>query len=348
MKYLLWLKRQNRQEYTEGELGLPSGSILKELHEVKKWVEEHKDKVAYFAPGRYDEILMNNDKGKVCIRFLAPTDRFLSDLFGWLDPIWSQIRFRGNECIIPCDQLPSEPNLNHLSAVMVLSWKKARLLLCGDAETKTWEQIPVTGSELDNRNDVVVGWVKISHHGSDNGYNQKFLSSLKVLKPVGVLTPFYRGQEEKRLPSAKGLSDLHPCFRTICSTCLEKCKHIDGWRNLEIVGTTEMEVLPTSWVAQITLQPELLKALASFPEKELQGWNAEDFELPTAWFGDILKNPELVRLFRPSVRDKVESAVDVTLKGPEHRFRVSYSFDDNGQPIPISLKNGAGIYAPAC
>jgi len=346
MKYLLWLKSQNRQEDTEVELKLPPGTILKELHEIKEWFENHKDKVVYFAPGKNVEIPMNSSKESVHFCFLAPTDRFLTDLFDWLGP-WSRIRFSGNKFIIPCDQLPSEPNLNHLSAVMILSWEKAKLLFCGDAETKTWEQILGAGTENDHRKNLEAGWVKISHHGSDSGYNKQFLSLIKISNPVGVLTPFYRGRKDKRLPTVKGLSDMYPCFRVICSTCLDKCKHIEGWERFKITGSTEMENLPASWMAQITQQPELLKAFATFPEKDLDGWDSDDFELPTKWYCDILKNPKLIELFRPHVREKVESAVDVLLRGPEHKFRVSYSFDDNGQPVPIKHRNGAGVYAPA-
>jgi len=91
---------------------------------------------------------------------------------------------------------------NDLSAAFLISYGQTRVLLGGDVTTDTWNAILASeNNRLDLSN---MAFVKISHHGSTNGYCDGLWEVLSQgRKPKGGLTPY-----TSQLPKRKALEHV--------------------------------------------------------------------------------------------------------------------------------------------
>lgn len=153
---------------------------------------------------KIDEVWKEISRGKSPTRLLANRDAYPSVL-----PKNSQFKIR---CISPCDQEISgyedmlkkclqEDELtgksfylphNMISLGLLIECKKFSLILGGDMEKKNWEYAVQTirNAKLKSR------FIKISHHGSENGQCEGLWDLLGKTKPIAVVT----GYSRKNLP----------------------------------------------------------------------------------------------------------------------------------------------------
>ncbi|MGO8671968.1 MAG: hypothetical protein ACLQVD_11455 [Capsulimonadaceae bacterium] len=97
-------------------------------------------------------------------------------------------------------------NLDHnqLSAAFIISFGETRLVLGGDVTEATWK--PVLSNLHELGMPVHASYVKVSHHGSANGYCDNLWSELsKRRKPSAVVTPYKRQLPE--LPALAHISE---------------------------------------------------------------------------------------------------------------------------------------------
>jgi hypothetical protein len=101
---------------------------------------------------------------------------------------------------------------NDVSAAISIRYRKARVILCGDVEVKSWKDIE---DDLDPNELAAVG-VKVSHHGSTTGYTPNSWAQFSASqKPYAIVTPFRRFG----LPKKEALEHIRANTTVLMTTC---------------------------------------------------------------------------------------------------------------------------------
>jgi beta-lactamase superfamily II metal-dependent hydrolase len=125
-------------------------------------------------------------------------------------------------CFDPDRRLKRQiPHADHniVSIALWVRFGQTQLLLGGDAEEASWRQV------LERWNRLAVHAVKVSHHGSTNGYCEDLWESLGAHgRPFAIVTPYQRF----RLPDPDALAHiaLHAQPLVTCATALVPSVHI--------------------------------------------------------------------------------------------------------------------------
>ncbi len=121
------------------------------------------------------------------------------------------------------DRLPSV-NHNLISGGLLVEYGAARIILGGDIEREGWQE---TMQALAPRRRLASALVKVSHHGSTNGYSEGLWQHLSPGKTaIAVMTPYVR----QGLPSPEGLS------------------HVSSHAKMTFVTSRSAVALATNWV----------------------------------------------------------------------------------------------------
>jgi len=104
--------------------------------------------------------------------------------------------------------IPGTPNLT--SVVLTIDWPDSSVLLGADMERspdnrRGWGAIV---SEAETIGVVLANLVKIPHHGSETGHDERMWKSLLRDKPVSVITPFGRGPLMSRPPKSSDVNRI--------------------------------------------------------------------------------------------------------------------------------------------
>lgn len=119
------------------------------------------------------------------------------------------------DCIGADDRIAKEikhSDHNEVSVVLKITYGDTVVILGGDLEKAGWEEVvrEYGGAKL------VASAVKVSHHGSENGYCEKLWEHFSVGgKPVAVIAP----QHRHRLPRPVALDHISKHAEAILSTC---------------------------------------------------------------------------------------------------------------------------------
>ena len=106
---------------------------------------------------------------------------------------------------------PSDHNV--ISIALLVVFGKTRVVLSGDVEKGGWSDL----LEEFEPAQLSCHAVKISHHGSSNGYcSHLWATFARERNPISVLTPFNR----HRLPRREALQHIRPFVSRISCTCL--------------------------------------------------------------------------------------------------------------------------------
>jgi hypothetical protein len=335
---LLSLKEHGKK--VDGEF--EPGPILDELESIDKWIAANESKFDYANANTGPVTLPVNG---ITMDFYAPTSQVLREFHGPIRNLFKDVTILWESLVIPLAELPTLPNLNHLSVVTKLTWHEARLLFCADAEESTWDQMELEeeGERKKGSVDIHSQFVKVSHHGSANGYNDRMFPffRLKAL-PEGILTPYNRG---KKLPSTTALSELSIHFRDIYTTCFPAGPNLNLWepfsRAEEKPATWKPPRIPGAWLNLITKDKTLKDAVASFPRDEAL---AESVPLPFEWIQEIVDTPDLMYLLREPYRSAASVLVEKKTWMPEDLFRAAFSIDSSGHITSRSFSKGCAAY----
>ncbi len=108
----------------------------------------------------------------------------------------------------------SQPNPNNVSVALLVIYGETRILLGGDLEQEGWSE--VLTNLRDPAEELPSHVVKVSHHGSSNGYCDGLWTILAGRgKPVSVITPYWKS----KLPSREGLEEIRRHSRRVFTTC---------------------------------------------------------------------------------------------------------------------------------
>jgi Metallo-beta-lactamase superfamily len=99
--------------------------------------------------------------------------------------------------------VPTSPNL--VSVVLHVQFERASVLLGADMEahhdpSRGWTAAVAEGRMAGlGKSDVL----KVPHHGSQTGHHEEVWRDLLISRPLGVVTPFNRLPDDKKLPTAE-------------------------------------------------------------------------------------------------------------------------------------------------
>jgi hypothetical protein len=120
-----------------------------------------------------------------------------------------------NQCFIPEGTLAADaPSLkcNDVSLALLIRYGATRVILGGDVERRSWEQI----LKAVHANDLRAQGVKVSHHGSRTGYCTDLWEVFSQKgKPVAVITPSLK----HRLPNRDAVDHIQKHAAAIYVTC---------------------------------------------------------------------------------------------------------------------------------
>lgn len=337
-RYLFSLKEHSIEEIDDE---FEPGQIYEEITNIDDWISKNKSNFLYVSENT-GSIPLPIDN--IRVDFYAPTSQILRDFHKPVEDIFKDVTTISGNLVIPIEELPTLKNLNHLSVVMKLTWDETKLLFCADAQELTWDQILVEDKPAKEPIDIDSHFVKISHHGSENGYNKSMFpfSSLESL-PKGVVTPYNRGV---KLPSSIALSELSPNFENIITTCFPSCPNLYNWdplaKSKDKIHKKDIPMMPGSWLNNISQDERLKDAITLFPkDKDIM----ESATFPVEWIEDILDQPSLMNLLREPYRTAVDVLVEKSKTYmDENLFRVSYHIDRSGKTNLKSFTRGCAIY----
>lgn len=126
--------------------------------------------------------------------------------------------------------IPGSPNLT--SIVLSVDWKDESILLGGDMEfhpdqRRGWGAIV---AEAANIGFVQGNLVKIPHHGSHTGHDDRMWSNLLRPAPISVIAPFGRGSIERRPPKSE---DVRRINRLSSKTFITAPRAVDKVKKLD-------------------------------------------------------------------------------------------------------------------
>ena len=102
---------------------------------------------------------------------------------------------------------------NVISTALLIVFGRTRIVLGGDVECAGWKDV----LEEMGSDHLAVSAVKISHHGSTNGYCDGLWDAFSARgKPLGVVTAYV----SQNLPARAALEHIAPRVETILTTCL--------------------------------------------------------------------------------------------------------------------------------
>ncbi len=146
-------------------------------------------------------------EGSVAIRMLGP---WPGPRFHYQQEFNSQFKkLNGRLVSIPGGRVMA----NKTSAALLVQYGSAQVLLGGDMENESWEQLEeaLTTGRGPALNPTVI---KVSHHGSSTASrpgmwmpDQGFYGN-RPATALAVVTPWRRGSEKRRLPDANVLKDI--------------------------------------------------------------------------------------------------------------------------------------------
>ena len=227
---------------------------------------------------------------------------------------------------------PDKVNHNLASPAILLVYGKTRVILGGDMESTGWQQVLADQQdETPPRPPLDCTFVKVSHHGSSNGYCDGLYAMLSKRKaPVAAITPFTRGTHS--LPSTEGLNHLKTHAGEIFVTNLSRAK---GPYVPRIFG--DFVYLSPKWASLLRRHPEWAGALEpSVVETEFKPLH----ELPAELVYHLRSDPELAMALQPQFADQVHSPSDD--QSAEKTYRLSFFFDANGHELKKQRYVGRG------
>ena len=334
-RYFRTLLESKRRLPVEELLNDKPGSFSTELMKTRNLVREEtttgtsKTKLRKFQD--YQEFGLADEP--VEFHFLGPSsqlvDRYqtsLSDsLSSLVDPETKNVYAKWR---------PDKVNHNLASPAILLVYGKTRVILGGDMESTGWQQVLVEQQdETVTRPPLDCTFVKVSHHGSSNGYCDGLYAMLSERKaPVAAITPFNRGALS--LPSTEGLNHLKTNTSEVFVTNLTRVK---GPYAPKTLG--DFVYLSPSWASLLRRHPEWTGALEpSVVETEAEFEPLH--ELPTALVYHLRSDPELALALRPQLADQVHLPSDD--QSAERTYRLSFFFDANGHELKKRRYVGPG------
>lgn len=258
---------------------LRTGSMAREILNFYFFKEESNLKKIYLTPQRKIKLC---DSPEVDLFVLGPLDSIRSKYRQNISSLHGLFRYTNpgkTEFEVSDKWDPKKHNHNYASPIFLIKYGDTRILLTGDAEDESWdEMLNDNVCKPPIKDSLAINLIKISHHGSKNSYiDSLYHNCFCDSKGLAIITGWYNG--DKMLPSAEGV-DAIPETIEVLTTCRELAKKSSGknW----VVPKPELELEP-----EISLSPSLIADmdedifLGESPKEveKLQRQNADELSL---------------------------------------------------------------------
>src|SRR5262249_29812175 len=185
---------------------------------------------------------------------------------------------------------------NLASGAVLVEYGVTRALFMSDAECQLWEYCLATDPPAELR--MPVHFLKVSHHGSNNGYCRSLYSVVAdPAMTVSVVTPFNHGNVH--LPTAVGVQAVRPHVLYMYCTNRAAAEASTQLR-WDPQSPPAIPRLPSRWTAMIRRVPALGRLLV--PEARVPASAGRAPALPLEWVADAQRAPALWQLIRPAHR----------------------------------------------
>ncbi len=141
---------------------------------------------------------------------IAPTHAVARDYIG------SLLRYLERRLEMGASPIPTFPHRHHnlASIAVLIRYGGARIILGGDVEAPGWQKVV----EQFTPGFLAADVVKVSHHGSTNGYcRDLWLTFVARKQTIAILTPYFR----HHLPETAALDEISRYARTVYSVCAD-------------------------------------------------------------------------------------------------------------------------------
>jgi len=348
-KYLAALKAYRKCDHTEEEQSADPGTILNELERIEDWMVRHPDHYDFIKSGMVKPLDCGGESLEfVCYAPDAQAMRKIGEVHSQILREAQSVPDRPWDVLRP-EKLPSDGRWNLISTVILLRWRQVEFLFCGDAEEGTWNRILGTpeAPKRPSGTDWRVNLVKIGHHGSHTGLNDRLYDYLAGnSNPIGVLTPFCRIRRDSRLPTLAGIGAFSPNLFSTYTTCWQHSLHAGSWEQSPDEEATEFgiraEELDGVLERYLREYPSLVNALRSASLQQLEHWLASPDAIPAEILEEVEVRPELADSFHPVIRELLLAVAQPDAFSIENQFRVSHRFDDTGELQYCELGTGTG------
>jgi hypothetical protein len=164
--------------------------------------------------------------------------------------------------------VPGSPNLT--STVISIEWPDACILLGGDMETHTdsrrgWTAVVNEAVRLDARKSDLV---KIPHHGSHTGHNDRMWTDMLVKTPISAIAPYGRGRLDTRPPKSTDVRRI----RRLSDGVYQTARHTTTGKKLSPAMRSALE----AGLIRLT-DTSVQMGIVRFRKTQGNPWQAETF-----------------------------------------------------------------------
>lgn len=238
---------------------------------------------------------------------------------------------------MPKDWESKDVNANEFSPAILLVYGTTSVMLGGDMESNGWQRILNEQSlASETRPPLAVTLLKVSHHGSSNGYCAGIYGQFARRRPfLAVLTPFKKGRP---LPEVAGLTTLSGFASQILCTNLNQAYGSVGKRIVAKRPTT----LSSKWLPALSVDATwasyLHPSLVSSPVASRAAG------IPLEMLTFLRHNPELITELNDEYIDEILPANDTV--NAIRDCRITIYLDRHGNEISTRRFVGAkaGVY----
>jgi hypothetical protein len=298
---------------------------------VHRQCDRHNSKRARFRRfSGYETFRLQGEPVK--IHFLGPTawtiEEYRASIVDNLRGIIDQ-----DDWSVTKDWQPGNVNHNRVSPSLLVEFDRTRLILGGDMEHQAWKAV------LEEQQDTTVDrpplachFVKVSHHGSTNGYCDGLYKAFAANgSPLGALTPFSR--QRNPLPQRGALVHLATHVRELL------CTNVEHTPKSEDRAMRESRPLSSRWTAILCEHPEwagVLDPAMLDPRSRVSPVKL----LPPELIPLLRANPGLTESLRADLQEQLPTrAFDRVV---EEEYRLSFFFNSQGQELKRKRYVGAG------
>ncbi|MHC4400467.1 MAG: ComEC/Rec2 family competence protein [Planctomycetota bacterium] len=236
--------------------------------------------------------------------------------------------------VLERDWRPSQVNHNRISPCLLVEYGKTRLVFGGDMEDRAWQVLLEEQEDATvERPSLACHFVKVSHHGSANGYCEGLYDAFGADgPPIVALTPFTRHRNP--LPHSDGIAHLQSHAREVFATNVRRAAESSGSE-----PRREPNHLGSEWRVLLRQHPEWIGALDPAlvdAENDVRPLASVPSELVSVLRG----SPELTKSLRADLHEKLPfKGFDLTA---EDDYRLSFFFNAQGQELKKKRYEGAG------
>ncbi|HUE73160.1 MAG TPA: hypothetical protein VMP01_19905 [Pirellulaceae bacterium] len=222
LQYFKQVAKHQKQLPGEEIFDEPPGTYARELLKLTRQVRQAAPATAFGVRRLCSTTQFHICNGEVAVDILGPREL---RLLHFSESVQALLRDSIDPAtrVVRSDWEPKSPKHNEVSPAIAITYGRTRLVLGGDMECNAWAEVVADTSTHVPPRSLACHVLKVSHHGSSNGYCQTLYQKLGgSRKFVAIVTPYFRG--EHPLPEREGIQALLPFTSEIFVTDIERTR----------------------------------------------------------------------------------------------------------------------------